>query len=97
MKTAVINVKADPKLKAQASKLAKEIGLNLSQVIQISLGNFVQSGSITASRPLQMSKQLEKSLSKIEQDIAAGKNLSPAFHNADDAIKWLKAKNKKWS
>jgi addiction module RelB/DinJ family antitoxin len=95
MKTAIINLKSDPKLKAQASKLAKEMGMNLSQVIHISLMNFVQSGTITATKPSQMSARLERSLGAIEKDIESGKNMSPAFNNVDDMKKWLNTKPKK--
>jgi addiction module RelB/DinJ family antitoxin len=97
MKTSIINIKSDPKIKLEATKLAKELGLSLSQVIQISLVNFVQSGTIIASKPLQMSVQLEKSLVQVEKDIKKGKNLSPSFDNAKDAMLWLKNKSKKWS
>ena len=33
-------------------------------------------------------------LTEIEKDIAEGKNISPAFDNADDMIAWLKKPEK---
>jgi len=33
---------------------------------------------------------LEKIISEAEQDIVSGKNISPPFDNAKDAINWLK-------
>ena len=89
MKTAVINIKTEPKLKKEASKLASEIGLNLSQVIHISLQNFVISGTITASRPEQMSPKLERELAQVEKDAKTGKNMSPVFRNAKDMDAYL--------
>lgn len=36
-----------------------------------------------------MSKSLEKELSKIENDLKEGKNISPVFTNTKDAIDYL--------
>jgi len=41
MKTAVINFKTDPQIKAKAQKKATKLGTNLSNVLNNSLRNFV--------------------------------------------------------
>ena len=42
-----------------------------------------------------MTPYLEKIIAKAEKNIAEGKNLSPAFDNADDFIEYLDKKTKK--
>lgn len=36
-----------------------------------------------------MSKNLEKTIERAEKDIVAGRNLSPSFESAEQAIAWL--------
>jgi hypothetical protein len=40
--------------------------------------------------PEQMTPHLEKLLGPIDADIKAGRNLSPAFTSAEEAIAWLR-------
>jgi len=47
MKTAVINIKTDSKLKLEAQKTASEMGLTLTVVINRYLKNFVESKTIS--------------------------------------------------
>jgi addiction module RelB/DinJ family antitoxin len=79
MKTAVINIKTDPKIKTLASSLAGQLGLSLSQVIHISLQNFVNAGAITASLPEKISPKLEKALKKVEADLKNNKASQKSF------------------
>ena len=75
MKSAIINVKTDSKTKQAAQKLAEEIGLSLSAVINGQLKQFVRDQAITFSKPYQMSSVLEKRLKLIDDDINNGRNL----------------------
>lgn len=45
----IIIVKADPKLKSQAQKIASELGLSLSAVIKKQLEDFVENKSVSFS------------------------------------------------
>jgi len=91
MKTSTINVKTDPKLKAKASKLAKDIGLNLSQVITISLTNFVEVGGITAGKSLEPTPYLGGIIARAKKDYEAGKNISGSFETASEIEQHLKS------
>ena len=65
MKT-VLNVKIEQKLKKEAQRVAKEMGLPMSFVVNKLLGDFVIDKCITFSA-FKMSDELEKKLVKIEK------------------------------
>ncbi len=87
----VIHIKADKEVKENAQALARKMGLNLSDVINASLRNFIRTREVIFSDSPQMTPQFEKYLETIEEDIKKGRNLSPAFKSADEAIDWLKS------
>ena len=87
----VIHIKADKEVKENAAQVARELGLNLSDVINASLRNFIRTREIVFSDTPQMTPELEKLLDKVEEDVKKGRNLSPRFKTADEAIDWLKA------
>jgi addiction module RelB/DinJ family antitoxin len=72
MKTNII-VKTDKATKEKAQRYAREIGLTLSDVVNVSVRNFIETGSITATVPYRMTKKLERTIAKAEQELAAGK------------------------
>lgn len=90
----VISVKVDKDVRDRARKVAKSIGVPLSMVVNSGLRRFAEEETITfqTEKAYRMSKKLEKKLKLIEVDIKAGKNLSPVFKNADDAVRWLNSK-----
>jgi len=88
----VIHIKADKEVKENAQKLAKQLGLNLSDVINASLRTFIRTRTVIFSDSPQMTPELEKYLEKVEEDIKYHRNLSPKFRSADEAISWLKSK-----
>lgn len=96
MKT-VINIKADKEVKDQAFKVAAEMGLPLSTIVNAFLKQFIREQRVTFEVPLVPNKKTAAILRQAVKDIKAGKNMSPSFHTAEEAIKWLDSKNKKWS
>lgn len=87
----VIHIKADKEVKENAAKVAKDLGLNLSDVINASLRNFIRTREIVFSHTPQMTPELEELLDKVEEDIKKGRNLSPRFKSVEESIEWLKA------
>jgi antitoxin component of RelBE/YafQ-DinJ toxin-antitoxin module len=87
MKT-LVTFKTEKKLKQSAGKLAAKFGLSLSDVINVSLKQFVDSRQLIIGEPWRMSRALEKTIAKAEADLAAGK-VSPGFDNAEAAAKYL--------
>ena len=88
MKT-LINIKADKEVKEGAQKLAEELGLPLSVVVNAYLKDFIRNRGITITAVPHMSRQLETLIGVARKDFAAKKNISPAFSSAEDAIRYL--------
>jgi addiction module RelB/DinJ family antitoxin len=88
--TTVINFKTDKKIKTQAQKVAKDMGLNLSDILNIYLRNFVIKKELyinlneDESHP---SDELLAAVKEMRQDKKKGKLKS--FKNFDDLITHL--------
>lgn len=92
MNTAVINIKTEPKTKAEAQKVAQELGISLSVVINGLLKRFIREKTVTFDRLEEIpNKRTIAAMKKAEEDYKKG-NTSPAFDNAEDAIAWLHRK-----
>lgn len=89
MSKTVINIKTDKEVKTSVQKLAKDLGLSLSDVMNAALRNFIRSREVYFSNIPQMTPEFERLLGGIEKDIQTKKNLSPAFDSADKAMKYL--------
>ena len=87
MKT-MVNIKLDKKLKDQASKLAEQMGFNLSSVISATLRHFVVNKEINISLKPKMTPYLESIISEVKREKTSDK--SPVFENSTEAIAWLK-------
>lgn len=88
--TTVINFKTDKKIKTQAQKVAENMGLNLSDILNIYLRNFVIKKELyinlneDESRP---SDELLAAIKEARQDYKNGKLKN--FKNFDDAIAYF--------
>jgi len=88
MKT-MINIKADREVKENAQKLAKELGLNLSAVINANLKQFIRSREVYFSVMPKMTPELERLVSQARKDYKAKKNISPVFDSIQEALDYL--------
>lgn len=88
MKT-VIYIKTDKEVKENAQKLASSLGLNLSDVINASLRNFIRTREVYFSSIPKMTLEFERLLGPIDEDIKRGKNLSPEFDNEEEMDAYL--------
>ena len=88
----VINFKTEPKVKMEAQKLAAQMGLDLSDVLNVALRNFVQNKIvyINLGDDNKPSEWLVKTIDSGRED-AKQKKLSPKFKDPKSAIKWLKS------
>lgn len=89
MSKTIINIKTDKEVKTTVQKLAKDLGLSLSDVMNAALRNFIRSREVYFSHIPQMTPEFERLLGGVEKDIKEKKNLSPSFDSADKAIKYL--------
>lgn len=85
----VINIKADKDVKENAQKIAHELGLPLSVVVNAFLKDFIRNRSIAFSAVPRMTSTLESLLGKVEKDILENKNMSKTFSSANEANKYL--------
>ncbi len=85
----VINIKTDKEIKENAQKIAKDIGLSLSDVINASLRNFIRTREVYFSAIPRMTPEFERLVGKIEKDIKEKKNLSPGFSSSEKINDYL--------
>ena len=90
MKTTVINIKSDKSLKEGAEQFARELGISLSDLVNLSLRYVVTTRSITLDLRPQPNKETEKILRDELANIKKGKFDSPVFTDSKDAFVWLK-------
>ena len=90
MKT-VIHIKADKEVKETAQRVANELGVSLSTVMNAYLRQFIRSRELHLSAIPTMTSELERLLVDVETDIRTGKHLSPAFSDADAMDTYLDA------
>jgi addiction module RelB/DinJ family antitoxin len=84
MNTTVINFKTDGDIKAKAQKIAGEMGLNLSDVMNVCLRDFVRKKELN----IKIEELNDKTLKEVKKTLKE-KKFSPSFSDADEAIKWL--------
>lgn len=72
----VINIKTKKEVKLRAQKVAGELGLSLSAIINAYLRQLARNKEIRFSLIPRMSPELERLLGKAEYDVSRGKNLS---------------------
>lgn len=94
MAKTVLNVKTDTDVKRKAQKLAKEMGVPLSVIVNANLKQFINERRFVVETPLVPTAKLAKVLNQAEREWNEGntKNSSPVFGDIEDAIEWLNRK-----
>jgi len=88
MKT-VLNVKTDKEVKEQAQKIAKEMGIPLSVVVNSQLKNFIRERKFTASIEPQFKDEVWAQIRKAIRDVKNGKNISGPFSTSEKMNDYL--------
>jgi hypothetical protein len=85
--------KIEPKLKKAAMKKAKEQGTTFSSVLNFAANAFVD-GQLNIGLIVneELNSRTKKMLARELKNIREGKNMSPEFTNAKDAIAYLKSR-----
>ncbi len=88
--TSQVILKTDTKLKQKAIKKARDKGIPLTYFLNMAMEAFANGwlSPELVERP-QLNDKTKKILSQIDRDIKNGKNLSPTFKNAKEALRWL--------
>jgi len=87
MNTAVVNVKVDPQVKKEAQRIAKDLGISLSGVINGFLKHLVRTKTVHFSLSEEPSDYLINSLAESREDIKAGRVIS--FDDPEKALRFL--------
>lgn len=85
----LINIKTDKEVKENAQKLARELGLSLSDVMNAALRNFIRTREVTFSALPRMTSELEKLIGRARQDFQEKKNITGPFSTAKEAEAYL--------
>lgn len=85
----VIHIKTEHEVKENAQKLALELGLNLSDIINASLRNFIRTREVYFSFVPRMSVEFERLLGSINEDIKKKKNLSRPLSSSSEVNDYL--------
>ena len=86
----VLNIKMDAKLKAEVQKVAKEMGLPVSVLMNNAAKRIVEERSVVFRAPLVPNAKTAKDFRKAMADIKAGKHKKwPAFDSMEEMIDYL--------
>jgi addiction module RelB/DinJ family antitoxin len=89
MKT-MLNIKTDSKLKKEAQKIAKEMGLSMSVLVNQGLRKLVETRSVTFQAPLVPNAKTGRELKKTMAEIKAGKHKKwPTFDTMKETTDYL--------
>ena len=88
MKT-LISIKTDVDVKREIKKIAEEIGVPLSTIINAYFKQLLRERRVNFSLPLRPNKKTAALLRQAHDDYKKGRNISPAFERAEDAIAYL--------
>ena len=89
MTKTTINIKADKDVKEKAQRVARDLGMPLSTVINAYLNQFIRTREVHFYLEGELRPAVKKRLDRLQREALAGKNLSPAFSNARGAAQYL--------
>jgi addiction module RelB/DinJ family antitoxin len=89
MKTQV-NLKIDSNIKKDAQKMARELGLSLSSVVNATLRQFARTGELELSATPKITPYLENLVKEARREFENGKGHGP-FTSSEEMIKSLES------
>jgi len=89
MSKTTINIKADKEIKEKAQKVARNLGMPLSTVINAYLKQFIRTREVHFYLEGELKPSVKRRLDRLQKEALEGKNLSPRFKSAKDAISYL--------
>lgn len=88
MKT-LISIKTDAAVKRGVQKMAAEFGIPLSTLVNAHFKQLLRDRRVAFALPLRPNKKTAALIRRAREDYRNGKNVSPLFDNAEDAIAYL--------
>lgn len=90
MEKTVLNIKTERKLKKEAQKVARGLGLPLGTIMNAYLREFVREKRIVFSIPPTPNIRTQKLLQNIREDIKCNKNTAGPF-DYTEAVRYLES------
>lgn len=88
MKT-LINIKTDVEVKRGIQKIAEELGIPLSTIVNAYFKRLLRERRVDFALPLRPNKKTTKLLRQAHEDYKKGKNISPVFETAEEMDAYL--------
>lgn len=76
MSKSVINFKVDSEVKEEAQRLARELGVPLSSIVNAQLRELIRTRTLNVSAEPRMTPYLEKIIANVERDRKTDKNIT---------------------
>ena len=92
MAKTLISIKADIDVKDKAQKVARDLGLPLSTLVNAYLKQLIRTKEAHFFVEGELKPAVKKRLDRLTKETREGRGLSPAFSNAEDAIRYLNAR-----
>jgi len=89
MTKTILNIKIDPETKVQIQTFAAEIGVPVSVIMNAQIKQMLRDRKLVLSTELEPTPYLVKIMEQVEKDLKTGRNMSPDFSTAKDAINYL--------
>lgn len=90
MAKVTINIKADADVKKKAQKVAAELGMPLSTIINAQLHQLIRNKSVHFFVPEgELKPAAKRRLDRLAKEARDGKNLSPAFSDMNEMDAYL--------
>ena len=86
-----INIKADKEVKKRAQKVAADLGIPLSTIINAYLNQFIRTKEVHFYLEGELKPSVKKRLDRLQREAMEGKNLSPAFRTPQEMDAYLKS------
>lgn len=87
----MINIKTDVVVKERAQKVARELGLSLSAVVNASLLQLIRNQTVCFSTAPQMTPELESLVGQARTDYKRRQNISPLLASDKEVLDYLHA------
>ena len=84
-----LNIKADRDVKQKAQKVARDLGMPLSTIINAYLNQFIRTKEVHFYLEGELKPSVKRRLDRLQKEARAGKNLSPAFHTVREMDAYL--------
>lgn len=88
MKT-LLNIRTDKEVKAGVQKIAKQLGMPLSTIINAYLKQLLREKRVYFTIPLIPNKKTARLLKKAREDYSKDRNISPIFETAEEMDAYL--------